>query len=441
MILPNTLFARTGLTISLALLAFMLFCAFVILNYLLFPIAKQGSADFAALMVVSSKTWVELPPATRPDFKRELEENHGLILRNEPPKKPITPLILHSPYMLFLEDALSAQLGQETHVQKESGYDARFWVVVPASDRKLYFGFTHDRIGAEPPRAALIIILGASIFILITTLLLVRRITRPLARLAKGVSQLGSSGYSEPLPEKGPKELELLANKLNQLSKQVHQLLENRTTLLGGISHDLRSPLARLGVAIELLEGREDKELLERIRQDLAEMDQLIERTMELTKLMLPDENHAEPVDLPAFLEELAGAYSHQGQHVMLAISSPCSAHLDPMALRRVLCNLLDNAFRYTDSGDVELVMKCSKKELRICVLDEGPGIPVSQLDRVFQPFYRLDQSRNRRTGGSGLGLAIVNQLCDLHGWQVTLSSSPGKGLAACLIIAASARL
>ncbi|WP_456407190.1 ATP-binding protein [Thiolapillus sp.] len=433
--LPNTLFARTSLTISGALLVFILFTGFVVLNYMLLPVARQSAGDLAALMVLSAKTWVELPPFAREDFQQELRSSHDLILNPEPPKGDLEPLLLHSPYMLFLEEALSNRMNRPLHIHQTTATPDLYWAILPVADKRLYISIDHDHIGAEPPRAVVAILLGASLFILLTTLLVVRRITRPLETLSYGVKRLGSGGQHQPLPEDGPRELAELARKFNQLSNEIRQLLENRTTLLGGISHDLRTPLARLRIAVELLQGKEDAHLLNNMQQDMEEMDDLITRTLELARMMQEDEVPAEAVNLAALLKEIGASYSNEGKLLEIRVESPCTTVVNELILRRVLGNLLDNAFHHAGEKAVTLHLRYTENKAEICILDQGSGIPEDQLDKVLQPFYRLDPSRNRGTGGSGLGLAIVQQLAQLQGWRVTLGNRPAGGLSACLEI------
>jgi len=432
---PNTLFARTSLTITSALLLFMLLTGFVIFNYILMPVGKQGAADLAALMVLSAKTWVELPPSARKDFQQELRASHNLRLEPTPPAASMTPLTLRPPYILFLEEALSTHLGHPVRINQADDDPDWHWAILPVAGKTLYSGVHHGHIGAEPPRAALIILLGASLFILLTTLLVVRRITKPLEVISQGVKRLGSGGHHQPLPENGPTELANMASKFNQLSNEIQQLLDNRTTLLGGISHDLRTPLSRLRIAVELLQGKEDATLLQSMQHDLEEMDTLITRTLELARMMQEDEIPTEAVDLEVFLGDLGASYMQEGKAMELQLDAPCVFPVNRLILRRILNNLLDNAFHYAGEHKVILRLQYSRNMVRICVLDQGSGIPQDQIGRVFQPFYRLDPSRNRSTGGSGLGLAIVQQLAQLQGWIITLENRPSGGLSACIKI------
>jgi two-component system osmolarity sensor histidine kinase EnvZ len=432
---PNTLFTRTSLTISGALLLFMLFTGFVILNYILLPVGKQSASDLAALIVLSAKTWAELPPQSREDFQTELRTQHKLILTPEPPEGNLEPLVLHSPYMLFLEEALSSRMHENLHIQQTESIPNWFWAALPVAGHTLYIGLHHDHIGAEPPRAAIIILLGASLFILLTTLLVVRRITLPLEALSRGVMRLGSSGQHHPLPEAGPDELANLARKFNQLSSEIEQLLENRTILLGGISHDLRTPLARLGIVVELLENKADPELLGNMRRDLEEMDNLIARTLELARLMQGEEMQTETIDLGLLVRNLGAARSSEEMRIEVQSDHGCKVCVSPVILQRVLNNLLDNAILYSSQDSLRLRLECNEHSARICVLDRGPGIPADQLEKVCQPFYRLEPSRNINTGGSGLGLTIAQQLSQLNGWKIFLKNRASGGLSACVVI------
>lgn len=432
---PNTLFARTSLTIAGALLVFILFTGFVVLNYMLLPVARQSAGDLAAIMVLSAKTWEELPATAQQGFQQELRDSHDLMLEPASPATDLEPLTLHSPYMLFLEEALSDRLGYATHIHQSAGTPDWYWAILPGAAQKLYIGVHHDRIGAEPPRAVLAILFGASLFILLTTLLVVRRITRPLEVLSQGVKRLGSGAHHQPLPENAPKELSDLASKFNLLSNEIQQLLDNRTTLLGGISHDLRTPLSRLRIAVELLQSKEDAELLHNMRRDMEEMDALITRTLELAKMMQEDEVPNKAIDLGGFLQAIGTGYSQEGKRLETALETSCAAAVNELILQRILHNLLDNAFHYAGEGKVVLRLQCKNKQAQICILDQGTGIPEDQIQKVLQPFYRIDHSRNRSTGGSGLGLAIVQQLAQLQGWKITLANRSSGGLSACIEI------
>ena len=426
---PKTLFARTGLTIAMAMLLFLLFSGGVIFYYILGPVARQAADDLAALMVLSSKTWVELPPQTRPDFEAELRIQHGLTLTHA--NTPLDVLVVKSPFMHFLESALSHRLGSAVSILQEPADSDRLWADIPIAGQTLRIGLSHHRIRARPPVAVLLLILGASIITLLTSLLLVRRLTRPLARFAEETSRFGRGERPDPLPEEGPEELALLARNFNQMTGQVQQLLTNRTTLLGGISHDLRTPIARLRLALELISTESDPKLLEGMRHDLEEMNHLITRTLELARGMESASRDIETIDLGLLISDLVSSHECQGVKIEWSKPAPCMLQTNPIALNRVLANLLENAIGYGGGQPVSVVLECSAERVIVTLTDHGPGIPEDQLEAVFQPFYRLEGSRSKSTGGSGLGLAIVKQLCDIYGWRVELQSCPRGGLVA----------
>ncbi len=430
---PKTLFARTGLTIAAAMLALLLFFIGVVLYFILVPMARQASADLGALIVLSAQTWVELPPHTRTDFEDELRSRHGLILVHT--DAPLAGITFKTPYMQFLEQALADRLGEATPLMVDPTEENRLWVDVPMADHRLRIGFPHDRVGARPPTALFMLIAGAGIITLATSLLLVRRLTRPLSRLASATSRFGRGERPESLPEEGPEELMLLARNFNHMTDQVRQLLSNRTTLLGGISHDLRTPIAQLQLAIELLQDDQDQVLLDGMRRDLKQMDQLIGRTLELARGLEDSGREREERDLAALVAETLGDFTHREKTIRWGPLPPCIQHISPVALRRVLTNLLENALRYGGDQPIAVKLQCRENGAQIDILDRGPGIPEDRLEAVFQPFYRLEGSRSQTTGGSGLGLAIVRQLCDRHGWGIKLKPREGGGTDACLTI------
>jgi two-component system, OmpR family, osmolarity sensor histidine kinase EnvZ len=266
-----------------------------------------------------------------------------------------------------------------------------------------------------------------------TSLLMVRRITRPLAALAAATTRVGEGRRGVPLAEKGARELVELAHNFNQMEKQLQVLLENRTTLLAGISHDLRTPIARMQLELELLDEGSNGQLVEGMRADLAEMNEIITTTLQLSR-GISDET-TEQTDLCRVVQEVAEEFHRNGSPVECHCASGVRYELPVAAFRRVLNNLVDNAVRYGEGKPVRISCSATSTGVLIEIVDQGPGIPPHQRKAVFQPFTRLENSRNRASGGSGLGLAIVDQLCRLNDWRITLDSSGYGGVSARLLL------
>lgn len=427
-----TLFRRTALTLSVAFVI-LLFIVFGSISYFVnLPLGRQATDDLAALIVLSAQTWVELPPATRPDFERELIEHHGLIVQPAD-----TPLPNHTnilPYRLLLEQALEKRLGYAVPVLTTHNPEY-YWVDINMAGKNLRVGFAHDRVGTQQPYALATIFAAMLVTVVVTALILARRITGPLTRLAQAVQQLGHGTEPSPLPESGPAELASLARNFNHMARDVRELLENRTTLLAGVSHDLRTPLARLRLAVEMLPREFEPKLLAGIVRDLNAMDKLLTQYLALARGMI--EESIESLDLRELVDGVVADARRAGATVRWS-PGPASVicAVRPHALERIVTNLLDNARRYGEGNVIDIECKKVEREVVIRVLDRGPGIPEAERKMVFRPFHRLEVARSSAGGGSGLGLAIARQLADANGWSLTLDTRPGGGIIASVRLA-----
>ena len=421
----GSLFARTALTLALAFIVFQAAAFWVVYRTLIVPVAERSADDLAGLIVLSAQTWVELPPETRAAFERELARRHGLRLTTLD-----VGAMADAPHFAFrpqIEAALSRRVG-EAIVLRGVPDTAAAWLDIPVGGHALRVGFFPNRYAVKPPLAAVAVIALGAFLSLLTALFLVRRITVPLARAARAASQVGAGQLPDPLPETGPAELAELARRFNTMATEVRELLDNRTTLLAGISHDLRTPMTRLQLNLEMLRDAPSPTRIDRAAADLADMNRLITGYLELART-----TQAEPklrFDLAVLLEEVASdaGLSWPG-------AAPCEIEAGRLAVRQIVANLIQNAQRYGGGMPVELTLDCSDKRARVMVRDAGAGIPDDQLEKVFRPFYRLEASRSQATGGTGLGLAIVRQLAETNGWKVSLQNRATGGLEAVLEI------
>ena len=423
--IARSLYARTALTLALAFIVFQAAAFWVVYRTLIVPVAERSADDLAGLIVLSAQTWVELPPPTRAAFERELARRHGLRLTTA-----ATGATADAPQFAFraqIEAALSRRLG-EPIVLRGVPEAAAAWLDIPVAGHDLHAGFFPDRYAVKPPLAAIAVIALGAFLSLLTALFLVRRITVPLARAAQAASQVGAGELPEPLPETGPAELAELARRFNRMAAEVRDLLDNRTTLLAGISHDLRTPMTRLQLNLEMLRDAPSAARIDRAVADLADMNRLITGYLELARTTQAEMKVR--FDLAGLLEEIAADTGLSWQGAL-----PCEIEAGRLALRQIVTNLIQNAQRYGCGTPVELALECTGKQARVIVRDGGAGIPDDQLEKVFRPFYRLEASRSQATGGTGLGLAIVRQLAETNGWTVSLKNRAAGGLEATLEI------
>ena len=427
----NSLFRHTSVTVASALIIFQLIVFGVIAYYIMLPMAKRSVDDLAGIIVLSAKTWVELPPETRKDFEQELAKKHNLWLIESSTTLP--EYDRYQPYLSLLEQALTSRTGEATRIKVTHWEKTWFWVDVGAGGTQIRIGFPEDILGMQLPVALLLVLAATIVLTLITAIILARRVTLPLERMAEAARHIGLGGSPTSLPETGAEELAGLARTINQMSSQVQSLLANRTTLLAGISHDLRTPLARMRIALEMLPENIDPKIATRLTKDVEEMNRLIGEFLTFSRGL--EKEATQEIDLRVFLRELADNAAIDGGVVELRMQEPCIRQVGPVALRRILGNLISNAVRYGAGQPVEIECECGDRECVIRVLDRGPGIPPAEVENVFRPFYRLESSRSAATGGSGLGLAIAQQLANANGWRIALVPRPGGGTEARLTI------
>ena len=432
---PATLYVRTSLTIFIALFLFMGFASAVVFQFLMQPLARQAAGDMAAMMVLSAQTWVELPSDARLRLEAELETYHNISITEHNESK--IPVSTHHPFIRFLKEELERRLDHPVSINKDASSDNdRVFVDIPMSDMMIHISFPHHHIGANPPAVIFLLLMGAAILIFVTSSFLVRRLTRPLEQLSQATTQMGRGKEVQLLEESGAKELVLLTRSFNQMNHRVQQLLDNRNTLLAGISHDLRTPISRIHLALELLEGEQKNELLTSIRGDLDEMNQLLEQTLELAINDKKILDKLERMDVNHLVSTVIDKFSNQNKNINWHPSqSACLAEISLPAFQRIVQNLIENAIRYGQGLPIDIYLECIKDSVKVCVADQGPGIPAEFQSDIFQPFFRLETSRNIDTGGKGLGLAIVKQLCDLYEWDIQLNTNNNNGCTFCLIV------
>jgi len=400
------------------------------------PLAQRAADDLAGLMVLSAQTWAELPPTTRPAFEVALSEQHSL--RVTPEAMPEGVDEWHPPFFYLLEAALERRLGHAHHLVRAPGDGGEpwYWAQVSTGTQPLKVGLPAERINSQPLLAVgVALLLGLAVAVALAGWL-ARRVLTPVARLSQAAARIGEGETPELLPEDGPLELADLSWRFNHMATQVRDLLAARTLLLAGVSHDLRTPLARMRLALELLKTQPSASMFERLERDIERMNELIANVLDLARGVSQEPVRA--VDIGALLHELARDHSTAACQVQVRLAAAgapdaCVVSLPELSLRRALGNLLDNALRHAPVCPVELVCEVEGDRLRLGVLDRGPGIPAAQIEAMFQPFQRLDTSRSPTTGGTGLGLAIVKELARANGWRVTLIARDGGGMQAWL--------
>ncbi len=263
----------------------------------------------------------------------------------------------------------------------------------------------------------------------------VRRLTGPVTLLAEAAERLGRDVNAPPLPEHGPDEVVRAAVAFNTMAGRIRRFVQDRTFLLTAIGHDLRTPITRLKLRAEFID---DDEQRTKFMADLDELDAMVSATLVFGR-DTADTEPAVPFDLVALLrtvlDDAADARPEAADRLAFTGPAHLTVHGRILALKRVFANLVGNALKY--GGAARVALSTADLLATITIEDDGPGLPPDELERVFEPFYRVEDSRNRETGGTGLGLPIARNILRAHGGDVVLGNRPGGGARALVTLPA----
>jgi signal transduction histidine kinase len=255
-----------------------------------------------------------------------------------------------------------------------------------------------------------------------------KELLRPVQALSDGVARMSAGQLDIVLPVRTHDELGALTTAFNQMVRRVREMIQSRDQLLLDVSHELRSPLTRIKVALALLSEDENKAS---VVSDVKEMEVMIAELLELERLRSPYGICKEKQDLVPILNEVAQGFEDRSPGIQLVTNPPSIvANIDSDKIRVVLRNLLENAFKYSlpDSRPINLSAYEDQSDVVIRVQDDGRGLPELHVSNIFEPFFRIDPSRSKKTGGYGLGLSICKRITEAHGGTIKVETKPGRG-------------
>jgi signal transduction histidine kinase len=281
--------------------------------------------------------------------------------------------------------------------------------------------------GAPLPRNLFLNLILLVLLLVIVLYVAARNITRPLSDLARAADSVGRDARpAAQLAERGARELRDAAHAFNTMQDRLHRYLDSRTRVLAAMSHDLKTPLTRLRLQVEALEN---PPMQARIGRELDEMESMVREALALFR-GLDDGEPPTAIDIDELTAQIRDEFADMGETVTISGHALRPLTGKPQALKRCLTNLIANAVKFGTRADILIE---DGADLLIRVRDRGPGIPEEELERVFEPFYRLESSRNRDSGGTGLGLSIARDIAQAHGGSLHLANAAGGGLEATL--------
>ena len=286
----------------------------------------------------------------------------------------------------------------------------------------------HAHLAGLPSRFWVHLILTLTAVIAVA-LIAVRLVTRPIQRLAEAADAFGRDLESPPLEESGPTETRQAAEAFNRMQERLRRLIAERSRALAAVSHDLRTPLTRMRLRAELVD---DERLRNQINGDIDDMQAMVESTLDYLR-GLSENEPVQEIDIEALLQSMVADEQAMQRPVSLSASNAVPYRGRLSGLRRAISNLIDNAVKY--GQEARITVTDDADLLCIAVEDRGPGIPESDLQRVMEPYVRLETSRSRETGGVGLGLAVARDVARLHGGTLVLENRSDVGVCASLLL------
>jgi two-component system osmolarity sensor histidine kinase EnvZ len=388
------------------------------------PRARQISQNLVSIVNITRTALVNSQPELRRGLLSELSEREGIQVYTAEPGERLAPPADRPVLNLALELARQ-QLGEGTRFAGEREGKPGLWLSFHIDDDEYWLRIPRERIERQIALRWLGWGALALVLSLLSAYVLVSRLNRPLRALAQAASAIGKGKIPDPVPESGPEEIRTLSHAFNEMSKDLARLDADRALILAGVSHDLRTPLSRLRLGLEM--SGADPQLREGMTADIEEMDRTINQFLDFART---DGGEAtQDADLAAIAAEVAEHYRRRGKSVATDLSAVPRLQLQTLSMRRVVLNLVDNALRYGER-EVSVAVRAENGAVVLEVADRGPGIPASEAERLKQPFTRLEVARSDK-GGAGLGLAIVERVVRARRGTFDLLAREGGGLIA----------
>ena len=426
--LPRSLLARSFLIIAVLIVLSLVASVVIFRQVQQEPHAKQMAQLVVSVVNLTRAAVLSAAPEWRSALLAELAGSEGLRLHMADGSDVLQPLPDHPEEMRLMMEKVRKRLGSNTRFAAKRNGEEALWVSFFIGHEEFWIALPKDRF--EQPVSE--VLLPWSLLVLVLALpsafFTAQQITRPLKRIAQAALQVGQGTWPQPLPESGAQEIVTVSRAINQMSADLAANERERALVLAGISHDLRTPLARVRIAAEL---SADESLREGLVADVEQMDAVIQQFLDYARL---DENEARvKTDLKLLIQEVAQQFSAHARKLTLELRDTISVPVRPLLLKRALSNLLDNAIKY-GGGEITVRLWREEGNIMITVADHGTGIPHAQHATVKRPFVRLESARSNSTG-SGLGLAIVERAARLHDGEFILADNEAGGLLVKLVL------
>jgi two-component system osmolarity sensor histidine kinase EnvZ len=427
-LLPRSLFGRSLLLIITPVVILEGVAAYVFYERHWDTVARRLAVGLAGeiAMIIDSlpenatpERRARLVRLARDDFGIRADLKIGANLPGEPAPTGLGNRILDR----MLNAALGERFTQPFRIDTTSFGD-EVEVQVQLDEGVLRILTQRKRLTSTTTELFIMWMVGTSVVLVAVAVLFLRNQMRPIRRLAEAADRLGKGRETGPIKPSGATEVRQATVAFLAMRERLQRQIGQRTEMLAGVSHDLRAPITRMKLQLEMLP---ESDSVTNLKSDVADMETMVEAYLRFARGA--DSEAPVPTDLPALLERIAADARRRGGAVELAVAGDMVVPLRPNAFRRGITNLIDNA--RAAANTVAVTAARSGDSIEITIDDDGGGIPEAEREAVFKPFYRLDQARSPDAGGVGLGLTIAREVMRSHGGDVTLTRAPLGGLRA----------
>ena len=425
---PRSLLARSFLLIVVLIVVSLAASVVIFRHVQQEPHAKQMAQLVVSVVNLTRAAVLSAAPEWRTALLAELAESEGLRVQMAEAGDVLKPLPEHPTELRMMVDKVRDSLGSNTRFAAERNGEEALWVSFFIGKEEFWIALPKERV--EHSFYQILLPWGVLVFALSlpSAYFIARQVARPLKQLAQAALQVGQGTWPQPLPERGAREIVTVSRAFNQMSADLASNERERALVLAGISHDLRTPLARVRIAAEFIA---DESLREGLAADVEQMDAVIQQFLDYARL---DETEAvRATDLKSLVKEVAQQFSAQARSILLDVHDVPALQVRPLLMKRALSNLFDNAIKY-GGGEVTVHLDQENGNVILAVEDRGTGIPTVQRASAKRPFIRLESARSD-TSGSGLGLAIVERAARLHEGEFILEDNVAGGLVAKLVL------
>lgn len=430
-LLPSTLFGRSLMIIATPILLMQLIVSFIFFDR--HWESMSGRLVYALAGEVSMLT-TQIREAEGDAGKEKIIAEAAKSLDIQISLRPLDVRMFEesgSPFEKFywfsigrkLDEALSRRLTQPFNVHEYDQDDRRFKIVVGLDDaRMIVFICPERRLNSSTTYIFILWLIGSAVVLFGIAIIFMRNQIRPIRRLAIAAEKFGKGQDVPDFRPVGAREVRQAARAFLDMKERLKRQIEQRTAMLAGVSHDLRTPLTRMKLQLAMAK---DDETAAHLRQDIDEMEKMLEAYLDFAKG--ESSETPEMTDLHSILDRIIGRAQRQGESIQSQMSERLMIRVRPVATERALANIIGNACKY--GKQVWINAYEQSEAIEISVDDDGPGIPQALREDVFRPFFRIEKSRNKKTGGIGLGLSIARDIIQAHGGEIFLEDSNRGGL------------